>query len=1118
MDYKQKLNDLLLTIIITAILFIGSSFIFVNITGAAIVAQQLDDTAETNFNSEAGWYGSFTQKLSLNPNEFQGAFNKIELKLFSEDGGSWLHSLWIKEVDPDNPSNYSFPFYSGYVDFGAPNQWNTISYRVGDIITKSDKIYELGVKGRWGYGLKLKGSVNQDSYPYGDAYYEYGSSVLGNVKDLYFKVYSVPTVSELQQLKSDGTTPINEGAVLTEPTIIFKARLNDLENDSVKLQVELRKTDEPFNENDLSGLIESSFVPAGSTVMLQKFNPSSGKYKWRARVIDSIGDTSEWWEFGYPGITDFEVVDIPFISNLGQYKSDKVTLISEGGSTRELAVVFKANLIDPDNHQVKLQVELRQINQPFTGIDDGGILNSDFISSDSEAMITRLGLIERKYHWRARAIDSQGNTANWQHFGTAGNVDFLIGNWSAFTDVSQNDFSHISPRVSNLTQILGNGLSETATNIQLRGFSTVWWSPYLQFAVLECDSNPLVSFGCAHITETFVVRPDSNGFINQPLNITLNPDKYYAILFYQDWFIGGSTSVDSYPNGSILSWGYNVGELKQAYFYLKGAKLAIPSLNQPPIISNIHQFKSDGITLIQEGETTAENTVVFKTTVNDPDNDQIKLQIEIKEFNQPFDETNLIESDFVNSGSEATIIRYGLISASYHWRARAVDSQGNASDWQEFGTAGNEDFIVELPLATKAATLAKELVNQSYLWGGKGWDYYQDLFVPTNVIKTGYNFYNASIKSVDIGAGMDCSGLVMWSYNRSFNPLKSRFNNFVKAEGADEQFRENTEPTTETELQPGDAMFFDWGKWHEDTQTWDGIKDNYIDHVAMYVGESDGFDVVSAADPERGIVPVSKNDLKKLLGFVTFKRVVSAVPPSLLVSAGSPVDLNVTDPDGFTITPTTIIPSDLEFLRQIPGVLYYFEMERGADGNPIDQVYSYTLKTGDYTIQVLPEPGIPSDATYTLDFSAGEQSITLAQDVPINQIPSKGYGITTSDTGVLNTFIPVSIDIKPGSDPNSINLKSNGVTPVSIFGSATFDVNEINLDTIKFADAAIKLKNNGQLMAGYKDLNRDGITDLIIHFATKELNLSPSDTHASLEGKLFNGTIIKSLDLVRIIP
>jgi len=157
MDYKQKLNDLLLTtarqnasdlhlavgkqfirrLLIIAIFIISGSFIFVNTANAAIIAQQLDDATETNFNSEAGWYGSFTQKLSLNPNEFQGAFNRIELKLFSQDGGSWLHYLWIKEINPENPSDYSFPFYSGYVDvdFGAPNQWNTISYRVGDSIT-----------------------------------------------------------------------------------------------------------------------------------------------------------------------------------------------------------------------------------------------------------------------------------------------------------------------------------------------------------------------------------------------------------------------------------------------------------------------------------------------------------------------------------------------------------------------------------------------------------------------------------------------------------------------------------------------------------------------------------------------------------------------------------------------------------------------------------------------------------------------------------------------------------------------------------------------------------------------------------------------------------------------
>jgi len=54
------------------------------------------------------------------------------------------------------------------------------------------------------------------------------------------------------------------------------------------------------------------------------------------------------------------------------------------------------------------------------------------------------------------------------------------------------------------------------------------------------------------------------------------------------------------------------------------------------------------------------------------------------------------------------------------------------------------------------------------------------------------------------------------------------------------------------------------------------------------------------------------------------------------------------------------------------------------------------------------------------------------------------------------------MNIKPDSYPNSINLKSNGVTPVAIFGSVTFDVSQIDLTTIKLANAPIKLKGNGK--------------------------------------------------------
>ncbi len=258
--------------------------------------------------------------------------------------------------------------------------------------------------------------------------------------------------------------------------------------------------------------------------------------------------------------------------------------------------------------------------------------------------------------------------------------------------------------------------------------------------------------------------------------------------------------------------------------------------NQPPTLPNPNQYKSDLITQIQENGITQESSVIFKATLTDPDSDRVKLQMELRQFNEPFtgtDDGGILNSDLVNSGSEAVVSRQSLVAGSYHWRARTVDSRGGVSDWQEFGIAGNVDFEVQLPLSYKAAELAKGLVNYPYLLGGKGWDYYQNLFVATDAIKTGYNFYNASTTSIDFSSGVDCSGLILWAYNRSFDPLKSRFNNFVKVEGADEQYNHNTTSTIESDLIPGDTMFFDWDS------------DGFMDHTAMYVGNNGDFDEVN---------------------------------------------------------------------------------------------------------------------------------------------------------------------------------------------------------------------------------------------------------------------------------
>jgi uncharacterized protein YgiM (DUF1202 family) len=117
--------------------------------------------------------------------------------------------------------------------------------------------------------------------------------------------------------------------------------------------------------------------------------------------------------------------------------------------------------------------------------------------------------------------------------------------------------------------------------------------------------------------------------------------------------------------------------------------------NQPTASS---QLRSDGITVIPEGGMTPESTVVFKGTVSDPDGDYVRLEIELRQISEAFtgEPTSETISDFVPSGTEVTITRYGLVNADYHWQYRAKDSRGATSSWVEFGAPGNIDFTVHL--------------------------------------------------------------------------------------------------------------------------------------------------------------------------------------------------------------------------------------------------------------------------------------------------------------------------------------------------------------------------------------------------------------------------------------
>jgi len=103
------------------------------------------------------------------------------------------------------------------------------------------------------------------------------------------------------------------------------------------------------------------------------------------------------------------------------------------------------------------------------------------------------------------------------------------------------------------------------------------------------------------------------------------------------------------------------------------------------------------------------------------------------------------------------------------------------------------------------------------------------------------------------------------------------------------------------------------------------------------------------------------------------------------------------------------------------------------------------------------------------------------------------------------------IDIKPGSDPNSINLKSKGVVPVAVLTTADFDASTVDPAAVLFVGAS-------PVRSIECDVDDDGDLDILFHFKTQDLNLDENSTEATLTGMTYGGQTIQGTDAVNIVP
>jgi hypothetical protein len=116
--------------------------------------------------------------------------------------------------------------------------------------------------------------------------------------------------------------------------------------------------------------------------------------------------------------------------------------------------------------------------------------------------------------------------------------------------------------------------------------------------------------------------------------------------------------------------------------------------------------------------------------------------------------------------------------------------------------------------------------------------------------------------------------------------------------------------------------------------------------------------------------------------------------------------------------------------------------------------------------------------------------------------------------------ISVNIDIKPGSSPNTVSLGANGVIPVAILSSVDFDALTVDVATVQLeGKAGVRVKGNGAALTEQRDVNGDGLVDLVVKIETE--NLEPGDLQdgqADVTGQTTGGLSFIGTDLVIIVP
>lgn len=288
---------------------------------------------------------------------------------------------------------------------------------------------------------------------------------------------------------------------------------------------------------------------------------------------------------------------------------------------------------------------------------------------------------------------------------------------------------------------------------------------------------------------------------------------------------------------------------------------------------------------------------------------------------------------------------------------------------------------------------------------------------------------------------------------------------------------------------------------------------------------------------------------------------VTAVAPDLVYNAGGPTTVtNAATVSGIGLDPDpanndasedtlVVAEADLEILSfdavdppveilmgQEITITLRKEITNHGPSAPVDVEVTQTAvappgSTVSPTLAVFPEWGLGLGEirvvteTFTINCGQpGDQVFTFGNEIqpldPADTDPDQSNNTASVDVTV-NCVIPVAVNIKPGSYPNSVNPRNNGVIPLAVLTTmageydTVIDVDATQIDPLSTrfgpwsevwneTGGAAEAHNQGHIEDAYEldEVTLDGDDDMVLHYRTQETGIEFGDTEACIKGEL----------------